>query len=139
MTGLEAINAHNGWSIAVLGISIVFTGLTLLSATISQLYKILEMWENRDEYFKRKREALEKAQQAPAVCVVLPGNIKESARQFRLLINHMGEPFALPKLLDYARRCGLERPHSSLNDLILSKAIVPDAEGYYSWNKNVSH
>ena len=46
MTGLEAISAHNGWNIAIVGISIVFTGLTVLSLTIAQLHKILSFLEN---------------------------------------------------------------------------------------------
>ena len=45
MTGLEAISAHNGWSIAAVGITIVFTGLTMLCIILSQLYKVLDFWE----------------------------------------------------------------------------------------------
>ena len=56
MTGLEAISASNGWAISVLGISIVFSGLTLLSITIAQLHKLLDMWERRAEYYDRFKE-----------------------------------------------------------------------------------
>ncbi|MEN8212519.1 MAG: OadG family protein [Thermodesulfobacteriota bacterium] len=46
MYGLEAINANNGWSIAVVGVTIVFSGLVMLSFVISQLHKILDLWKN---------------------------------------------------------------------------------------------
>ena len=44
--GLEAINAHNGWAISVVGITIVFTGLVALSALISQLYKLVALYDD---------------------------------------------------------------------------------------------
>ena len=46
MYGLEAINTANGWAISVVGISIVFSGLVTLSIIISQLHRVLNIWEN---------------------------------------------------------------------------------------------
>ena len=43
--GLDAISASNGWAISVVGISIVFTGLVSLSAVISQLHKLVDLFE----------------------------------------------------------------------------------------------
>lgn len=133
MTGLEAIAAHNGWNIAIVGISIVFTGLTVLSLTIAQLHKILNFLENGG---KSKTIEVKPEQQE---CIILPQEIKEPARHFKLLIDHIGQPFPLPKLLEFAEKCGINRPHSVLNDLILSGAVKPDDKGFYTWNKNVSH
>ncbi len=142
MTGLEAISASNGWAISALGISIVFTGLTLLSITIAQLHKFLDMWEKRAEYYDRFKEKFikkTKEQDQLESCTVLPFDVTESARNFKMLVDHIGEPFPLPKLLRFAKKCGLAHPHSSLNALILSGAIKPDDEGYYYWNKNISY
>jgi len=36
--GIEAINANNGWAISAVGITIVFSGLVLLSFVIAQLH-----------------------------------------------------------------------------------------------------
>lgn len=46
MYGLEAINANNGWAISVVGVTIVFSGLVMLSLVISQLHKVLAIWED---------------------------------------------------------------------------------------------
>ena len=45
--GLEAISAHNGWAMAVVGATIVFTGLVILSFAISQIHRILSFRETR--------------------------------------------------------------------------------------------
>jgi hypothetical protein len=135
LTGLEAISAHNGWNIAIVGISIVFTGLTVLSLTIAQLHKILDFLENGG----RKKQKQKTDMPVEPVCIILPQDIQESAHHFKLLIDYMGQPFPLPKLLEFAEKCGLKHPHSTLNDLILSGAIEPDDKGYYLWNKNVSY
>ena len=46
MYGLDAIAANNGWAISGVGISIVFSGLCVLSFVISQLHKVLNLWES---------------------------------------------------------------------------------------------
>lgn len=138
MTGLEAINANDGWSIALLGVSIVFSALVILSLTISQLHKVLGMWDNRSVYLNKiKTSRRMEVPEEPDTCVFLPSGIQESARHFQLLVQHLGQPFALPKLLDYADRCGLTRPCSTLNNLIQTGAIVPTGDGYYTWNDKV--
>lgn len=48
MYGIEAINEANGWNMAALGILVVFTSLTILSVIISQLHKILILWDNKN-------------------------------------------------------------------------------------------
>lgn len=139
MTGLEAISAHNGWSIAIVGISIVFTGLVLLSLTISQLHKALDLWEKRGVYWERFKQRGQKTAEPPPEreCIFLPRDVKESARQCKLLVEHLGQPFALPRLLEFSDRCGLIHPHSTINELLLAEVIIPDGDGFYLWNDNV--
>lgn len=136
MTGLEAISAHNGWAIAAVGVSIVFTGLTVLSLTIAQLYKILALWDDRAQIYERFRNRRKKKTTAHECLFFIPGNIQESARNFKMLADRMGEPFALPSLLDNAVNCGIAHPHSTLNELLLSVIVVPDKDGFYRWNQN---
>ena len=45
MNGFETILTCNGWSMALTGGIIVFTGLTLLATAISQIHKLVEMME----------------------------------------------------------------------------------------------
>lgn len=135
MTGLDAIAAANGWSIAAVGVSIVFTGLSVLSLMISQLHKLLTFWENRDRFFASFRKRRVEAPPAEAL-IPVPGDIREAARNFRMLAERMEEPFSLPRLLEDAVRCGISHPHATLNELILSRILVPDGEGWYRWNRN---
>ncbi len=141
MNGLEAIAAHNGWAISVVGVSIVFTGLTLLSLTISQLHKVITFWDDRSRYsqqlrnlWKKEEPRKEEEESIPDSC--LAQDIDEVTRQFKLLTKRIGEPFPLPKLLELSDRCGLFRPHSAINYLLRAKRILPDGKGYFYWNEN---
>ena len=132
MYGLEAIEAHNGWAIALVGVCIVFTGLLSLSFIISKLPKALSLWENRSEIFKKMKEPEQvekKSENLPKVNY--DPDTKEAIRKYEMLINWLGEPFSLYGLLMVAIKRGLEKPHSSLNNLVLKKYIIPDGKGYY--------
>ncbi len=139
MYGLDAISAHNGWQLSALGISIVFTDLIVLSLIIAQIHKVLEFWDGRYAYYQRKKKLVQRKHKSEEAAsdLVLPKNVKESARRFKLLIEQMGEPFSLPKLLDFSKKCGLLHSHSSVNDLLRVKLIIPDGNGYFLWNHEV--
>lgn len=139
MNGLNAISAHNGWNISILGISIVFTGLTLLSFAIAQLHKLLKLWEEKHIYYNRIKDFFQKEETPYPDIPELPisHNFKESARQFYLLSETLGEPFSLPKLLTLAEKCGISQPHSTINQLLEAKLIVPDGEGFFNWDQEV--
>ena len=135
MYGFDAINANNGWSIAAVGIIIVFTGLVLLSSIISQLYKVLDFIENpkRFEFLSRKKSVEKKEKYT---LLSLSKNQKESAKQFSLIIKTMEEHFALPKLLRIAEVSGLGEPYKNLTNLLDAGIVEPDTEGYFIWNKD---
>ena len=136
MFGLEAIATHNGWAISFLGITIVFTGLVLLSLTIGQLHKILNFWDERDTYFQRIKKLSLKEVKPEADIPALSREIKAAAHPYKLLVEkRIGEPFPLPRLLELAEKCGLLRPHSTINDLLQAGLIVPDGKGYFIWKK----
>jgi len=137
--GLDAISAHNGWQLSALGISIVFTGLIILSLAIAQIHKVLEFWDRRYTYFQRIKNLVRKKHRSEETAsdFVLPKNVKESASRFKLLIEQIGEPFSLPKLLGFSEKCGILHSHSSVNDLLQAKLIIPDGNGYFLWNHEV--
>ena len=123
MFGLEAIIAHDGLSISVIGLSIVFVCLILLSFAVSRLHKLIELWDKKN-------------QKTPPVSeLTVPQDVRRTSRQFKLLIEWIGEPFPLPKLLDLSEKCGLSRPHSTINEFIKCELIIPNENGYYVWNK----
>ncbi len=131
MYGLEAIAEYNGWAISAVGVSIVFTGLVLLSLSISRIHKFLDLWDNRNNIQLFKKKVVEDPEPA------LPpftAKEKESARQFRLLVKNMDDPFSLQRLLHLAKISGLGRPHSSLDHLLKARVIEPDHQGHHLFN-----
>lgn len=142
MYGLDAINANNGWAISAVGVTIVFSGLVMLSLVISQLYKILALWEDPSRFkamFKTKpseKKAPAPAESTVAETIVFTQNQKEMARQFDLLAQSLDEHFSLPRLLHRSQLSGLDDPCSNLNSLLKVKIIVPDGSGFFTWDKD---
>ena len=141
MYGLEAINANNGWAISVVGVSIVFSGLVMLSLVISQLHKVLAFWEDPSKIkalFKAKQseDQSDKLQEKEIVDqAVFTESQKEVVRQFGLLIRTMEDHFSLPRLLHLAQISDLKNPHSNLNNLLETKIIIPDGSGFFTLEK----
>ena len=141
MYGLEAINANNGWAISVVGVSIVFSGLVMLSLVISQLHKVLALWENPSKIkalFKTKQpeDQSDKLQEKEiADQAIFTESQKEVVKQFGLLIRTMEDHFSLPRLLHLAQISDLKNPHSTLNNLLETKIIIPDGSGFFTWEK----
>jgi hypothetical protein len=132
--GLENISAHNGWAISIVGITIVFTGLTLLSLIIAQLHKILNIWENKDKFINNQNHKKSTHPEATVTPTpLMPIKDLETIRQYKLIVDRLEHPFSLPKLLDLAIKVGLDRPHSTINNLIVKKIIVSDGKGYFIW------
>ena len=125
--GLDAINAYNGWAISVVGVTIVFTGLVVLSMAIAQIHKILNLWENRKELslFKKKTPATDQ------IPVKLTPGQKERARQFKLLAETLNDHFSLPRLLKLAQISGIDHPYATLARLLEADIIVSDTQGYH--------
>lgn len=135
MFGLEAIITHDGLGISVIGISIVFVSLILLSFAVSQIHKLIELWDKKNTSYQRSKKSQLKDQKTPPVAeLTVPQDVQMASRQFKLLIEWMGEPFPLPKLLDLSEKCGLSRPHSTINEFIKCELIIPDENGYFIWN-----
>ncbi|NLJ26431.1 MAG: hypothetical protein GX433_00395, partial [Deltaproteobacteria bacterium] len=55
MYGLQAINAANGWVIALAGLGIVFTGLVILAILIAQTERFLKLWDRMCEEILKHR------------------------------------------------------------------------------------
>ncbi|OQY01926.1 MAG: hypothetical protein B6I26_02900 [Desulfobacteraceae bacterium 4572_130] len=135
MYGLQAILENNGWAISAVGITIVFTGLVLLSIFISQLHKFLDLWENKKEIKKIFKK--EKTKSIKRISVLFTETHKDTAQKIYLIVQTMEKSFSLSKLLWLAKTRGLERPHSNLNNLLKAGIIMPDNKGYYIWNMDM--
>ncbi|WP_320040475.1 OadG family protein [uncultured Desulfobacter sp.] len=137
--GFEAINAHNGWAISVVGVTIVFTGLVTLSALISQLHKLVALYDNPGKIkklFTLKSKTAVKAT-ADKPCMVLTEVQKQTCRQYNLLAQTMDDEISLPKLLRMAELSGLNEPHANVNLLIESGILCADEQGYFTWDEDI--
>lgn len=138
LLGLKAISAQNGWEYALAGVCIVFSGLVLLSIVLSQLHKLLNLWENRSSIGKQLKERWKKEALVPGPETTKPGplsELMESRQNYRMLVDRIGDPFALPRLLSLAERTGLQRPHATINELLQAGVILPYKNGYFTWKK----
>lgn len=134
MLGFKAISANNGWQYALVGAGIVFFGLIILSFVISQLHKLLILWDNRASFMQALKARRKGESPAPAAeSFESAPSLTEAKQQYKMLVERLGEPFALPKLLKMAEGSGLHRPHATINDLLQAGMILPDETGYYIW------
>ncbi|MBN1932865.1 MAG: OadG family protein [Desulfobacterales bacterium] len=139
MFGLKAISHYNGWTMAAIGISIVFTGLFLLSIAVSQLHKVLKLWDNRKKNYQRIKAFWKRNAQKGTIIesdIKFARTLHEASKQYKILIERLGEPFAIPKLVEFSENCGLGHPPDTIEKLLKAEIIIPDGKGYYIWNQS---
>ena len=138
MIGIENISSNNGWAMAAVGASIVFLGLVVLSFVISQIHKILKLWEDREKYLERFKK------QAPAVGEEefdvpiykerhLP-TVDELANTYRPLVEKLKEPFDISQLFEIANKMDFPHPHLSIQRLQEADILVAQGDGTFTWN-----
>jgi len=150
MYGLKAITAAQGWTIAFLGIAVVFSTLAFLAFIMAHLTWLFDMVERIPRFFSSKRDKVLTPKSMPPrtqphesekkVQVMLTEDEKEAYRFFELLTGKLGEPFSLQEVLERAEELGLRRPHYGLYQL-LKKGLIKECEGeclgFYCWSRNV--
>jgi hypothetical protein len=141
--GFENITNNNGWAMAAVGASIVFLGLVVLSFVISQIHRILKLWEEREKYlerFKKKAPAvvgeefdvpIYKERRLPAV--------DELANTYRPLVEKLEEPFKLSQLFEIAAKKDLPHPHLSIQRLQEADILVAQGDGMFTWNNLIGN
>jgi hypothetical protein len=137
--GFENISANNGWAIAVVGASIVFLGLVILSFVISQVHRILKLWEQRDEYFNRKEKQakIEESETIKAPVAIqrhLP-TVKELTSIYRPLVEQLKQPFDLLQLFEISKKMDLPHPHLSIKSLQEAGILAAQGDGTFIWDK----
>lgn len=150
MYGLEAIHAANGWAITIVGISIVFSGLLVLSSVLANMERILRFWDQRRDLFRKKepppppttaqRESAEPPSEPVSAAIRLTGAQEEALRSFQVLSQRQGDVFSLPRLLETAEKRGISKPHSNLDTFLKLGLIVEltgSNRGFYRWNEDV--
>ena len=133
MYGLEAIATHNGWAMAATGALIVFFGLLLLSATISQLYRIIDLFDKKT----LQPEALVAAQATPksAEPPSYALDLEADLVQYQAASAPLGDSFDLADLYRVARELDLAHPHLSISHFRRQNLLLVLPNGQFSWNK----
>jgi len=129
--GLEAIQASNGWAMAITGAIIVMVGLTILSFIISQLHRIIDIVDNRKSKKLNARNQAEISEPQP----VLPSlsNLSETMNRFKPLTQKIGDPFDLTALFQIFIHHGDPHPHLTIRSLREQGYLISTGEGLFSW------
>ena len=123
---------------AAVGASIVFLGLMILSFVISQIHKLLKLWEDREKYLDRlKKRALaakEEKHDAPIYRESRLPAAGELASTYRPLVEKLKEPFELSQLFEIAKKMDLPHPHLSIQRLQEADILVAQGDGTFIWD-----
>jgi hypothetical protein len=124
---------------AVVGASIVFAGLVVLSFVISQIHKILELWEKRgfSQEPQKKASATSAAaeiQDTTSKVHHLP-SVNDLISIYRPLAGQLKEPFELPQLFEISNKMDLAHPHLSIKQLWDAGVLIAQGDGSFIWNK----
>jgi hypothetical protein len=128
MIGLEAISAHNGWAMAITGSIIVMCGLSALAFIISQLHKVIGLFE------KKEKEASPFAQ--PSTDIDILNDLPATALLYQQLTAELGDSFPLAELYRIFERESLPHPHLTISALREAEYLRPSGEGLFSWSKD---
>jgi hypothetical protein len=137
--GFDNITANNGWAMAFVGATIVFIGLVVLSFVISQLHKILNFWDNRDQWFAKPADRAKPAEATVASDSAyrerhLP-SVDELVSIYRPLVEQLPEPFNLVQLYEKSHQMDLPHPNLSINRLREANVLLALGDGTFTWNK----
>ena len=124
---------------AVVGASTVFLGLVILSFVISQVHKILKLWEQRDEFLNRhkKQAQIEKPKTIKAPVPIqrhLP-TVTDLTSIYRPLVEQLKQPFDLLQLFEISNKMDLAHPHLSIKQLWDADVLIAQGDGTFTWNK----
>ncbi|UCD78651.1 MAG: OadG family protein [Desulfobacterales bacterium] len=124
---------------ALVGAAIVFSGLVVLSFVISQIHKILNLWDKRDELLTRPKE---KFRPDGAQTVAGPvyrerrlPTVDELVSIYRPLVEQLKEPFDLVQLYEISYKMDLPHPNLSINKLREANILVAQGDGRFTWSK----
>ena len=131
MYGIEAINAANGWSMALVGWFIVFSGLIVLSFAISKLHLLVS-------FFDKEKTSTDDSKKPIPLQVALsnkwPTDIREHLKLYQPVIDELESSFPLAELYALANKHNLPHPHLTISEFRRSGILVSFGEGIFSWH-----
>ncbi len=141
MFGFEAIAAHNGWAMALAGALIVMAGLSVLSFVISQLHRIVDLFEYRKKNHAKTQNGSQTDPVGDRQIFSVPRqtaeDIMETATRYKKLVEQLGPSFQLSELYAVSIKHGLPHPHLTIKALREAGILVPRGNGVFSWNQEM--
>ncbi len=131
MFGLEAIAHNNGWTIAVTGAGIVFTGLATLSFVISQLHKVVSLFDRPPKATVEVVIEEKIAIWEPPDC---PNDVHSAVKLYQPLIEELPPEFDLAELYVLAKKYHLPHPHLSIRCLCDSGKLESLGDGIFRFH-----
>lgn len=132
MYGLEAISANNGWAMAITGPLIVMSGLTILAIIISQLHKLVAVFDKKETPAAAPPAGSKDEIPVPRV---FPDDITETAEIYQMLIDKLEQPFELKDLYQLAGQNDFPHPILTVTRLREAGILTSESEGLFIWNK----
>jgi hypothetical protein len=132
MYGLEAINAHNGWAMALAGTCIVLAGLAVLSFIISLFPKLVGAFEKEELALPVPSEEPEPT---PTKIMITerPANLEEAAEIYGPLVAALGEEFKMEELHALFREQNLPHPHITIRNFWNEGLLKQTESGTFLW------
>ena len=136
MYGLEAISANNGWAMAIIGPLIVMSGLIILAIIISQLHKVVAIFDKKAKQTTEPTvESKVKSKDEISVPKIFPNDILETAKIYQMLIDKLEQPFELSDLYKVAEQNNFPHPILTVSHLRNAGILISEGEGLFIWNR----
>jgi len=139
MFGIDNITNNNGWAMAVVGATTVFLGLIALTLVISQIHRILDLWENRGKKLNGKKKQARSEDKHKVAAPEAKSNrlptVSELTSIYRPLVEQLKEPFQLIQLFEKTKEMNLPHAHLSIKSLQEADILLAQGDGTFTWNK----
>ncbi len=132
MQGIAAITANNGWAMAAVGATIVMSGLALLSIVISQLHKMIALFEKKSDETDGDKIQTDQPVDLSGEIDLLD-DLGALARIYQSLTVAPGESFPLTELYKILQAENLPHPHIIIRELRAAGYLVNSGKGTFSW------
>ena len=125
MFSFELIAANNGWAMALAGALIVMTGLSVLAFIISQLHRLVDLFE--------KKAAAPQTAGPARIPEKFPDSLVEVAAFYEPLVKQLPESFGLEALYALTQENNYPHPHLTIRSFRAAGILSSLGDAKYSW------
>ncbi len=125
MFDFQLITANNGWAMALVGILIVMSGLSILSFIISQLHKLIAVFE--------KKQTPSGATGSLEIPEKFPDDMEAVAKLYEPLVKQLSSTFSLDELYALTTENKYPHPHLTIRTFREAGILIPQGEGIFNW------